>query len=283
MKGAAAAAAAVFAGPAFAVKRRPTDTLDNMKRARGNVAKIEKIFDSQRGFGFEKRRSASEIAGAVLADFKPEKNAEMAEYCKSSAAKNIKYCAFLGGAASGAEKFLADEFCAAVSVGVPRQPREILNLEPVFAMAAAAKKPVYILHEIFADKNSADAAFAGAGAAKALFYLIESGIFRRLPELKIVLQSAGAEDFILKYISRGRELPREIFQNIFYLLDSCPDKKILNLILGAAPKTQFLFASGLGGENSPGALEEAGIGESVFEGALYRNAYALFPWARAEK
>ena len=283
MKGAAAAACAAFAGSAFAVKRRPADTLDNMKRARGNVAKIEKIFDSMRGFDFEKRQGAAGIAGAVLADFKPEQNSEMPEYCKANAAKNIRYCAFLGGAASGAEKFLAGEFCAALSVSAPRNPREILNLEPIFARAAAAKKPVYILNEIFADKNSADAAFAGESAAKAVFYLIESGIFGRAPELKIVLQSAGAEAFIIKNISRGTELPREISKNIFYLLDLCPNKKILNLILGAAPKTQFLFASGLGGENSPEALEEAGISESVFDGALYKNAYALFPWAKPEK
>ncbi|MBO7521716.1 MAG: twin-arginine translocation signal domain-containing protein, partial [Opitutales bacterium] len=188
------AAAAMLANSAFALKRRPVDTMETMRRARGNVAAGAQICDA---FGLPKSAGMFDcgIVGDALFEAKSAeeiraKNSELASFCQNL--KTAKFCAEIpldSGSQKYLDELLANPKCAAVSVRVAKGEdaagAEFLNL---LEKSARGGRPVYIFAKPGGGKFARE--IADMEIAKAVLLLLEGGAFEKFAGLKIVLPNA---------------------------------------------------------------------------------------------
>lgn len=278
------AAFALLPASAYALKRRPYATIENVKRARGNTADACDIFDALCA-----PENASMFKSAVLCDFSElsdssdeemSKNAALEKFCK--AGEGFKYCARVPAHLSipkYLDEVLARGKCAAISLFI--SSLSDVSSEPfMFALKKASehKKPVYL----FAKKKGGEFSLEMGDmlVAGAVMALAESGIFKNLEDLKIILPHSGAS-LLSSLAAKGVEIGdggicAPFMSKVFYLLDGEIPGEFFNLIKTVAPLSQFLFASSGCGVGAVGRFERLPLSEAWFKRISSENAKALF-------
>ncbi|MBR4597773.1 MAG: twin-arginine translocation signal domain-containing protein [Opitutales bacterium] len=274
---AAASAAAAFANPAFALKRRPIDTRETMSRARGNVAGGLQICDA---FGSAKSAAAFSFSvvgdvsgGAAGAEEVIAKNAGLAAFCKNS--QNAKFCAEIP-LDKKYQKYLGEilqnpkcaAVCARIAKGADVSGGEFLQ---VLEKSALCGKPVYIFARQGGGKFARE--IADLEIARAVLEILENDLFKKFAGLKIVLPNCGIAA-ISSLAASGKA--REFSDGIFYLVDCGIEREVFEFAKSYANISQFLFASGGDAEGSLARLEALPLSSEQFKKAAFKNCQSLF-------
>lgn len=279
----AIAAFALLPASAYALKRRPYATIENVKRARGNSAKIEDVFDALCA-----PENASIFKSAVVCDFSELSESADAEISKNAALEKLcaargglKYCARIPASLSVPkylDEVLARGNCAAISLFVSSLGD--VSSEPfMFALKKASerKKPVYL----FAKEKGGEFSLENGDmlVARSVLALAESGIFKNLESLKIILPHSGAallSGLAARGVERGGGVFAPFMSKVFYLLDGEIPGEFFNLIKTVVPASQFLFASFKDGAGALGRFESLPLSEADFKRILSENAKEAF-------
>ncbi len=278
------AALTLLQSSSFALKRRPSATLDNIKRARGNVAKKEDVFDA-----LCSPQNSSFFSSAVIcdiSDISESLDAEMAKnsaldgYCRGKS--NLIYCARIPSHLNVPQyvtEVLAKEKCAAIALSVTSIADS--SSEPlIFALkkAAEAGKPVYLFATIEGGQFSTE--IGNMLVAQSILKLAQNGIFKNLPDLKIVASGSGAA--LLASLAKNGvesgdgEIYAPFMKNVFYLLDGYVNEEFFSAIKDTVPSSQFLFASFKDGANALSRFENLPLSENQFRRISFDNAKSLF-------
>lgn len=268
----------------FALKRRPSATLENIKRARGNVVKKEDVFDA-----FCAPQNSSIFKQAIVCDFSKvsesldieiSKNSALDSFCKDK--PNLKFCARIPSHLNVPKylgEVLAKEKCGAIALSVTSLAD--VSTEPfIFALKKASEynKPVYIFPNSSGSEFSSEIGDMLVG--QAILKLVENGIFKNLPKLKVVVSNSGSA-LLSSLASKGVECGDGGFyapfmSNIFYLLDGYINEEFFDLIKTTVSSSQFLFASFKDGANAISRFESLSMTDEQFRRASFENAKLLF-------
>lgn len=280
----ALAAFALLPQSASALKRRPYATLENVKRARGNVASGADIFDALCA-----PENASMFKSAIICDFSAlsessdaeiSKNAALLKFCKGGG--ELKYCARISSGLSVPkylDEVLSGDKCAAISLFVSSL-KDASSEHFIFALkkASEAGKPVYLFANVKGGEFSLET--GDMLLAQCVMNLAESGIFKNFEGLKIILPHSGAallSSLAMRSVESGDGgIYAPFMSKVFYLLDGEIPDEFFNLIKTVVPSSQFLFASSNGGAGAIERFESLPLSEAWFKRISSENAKSLF-------